>query len=66
MSYAAVAAKAIELGGRYSGEETPENIHHVTQRASSGRETVDFVRGQLYMQNAMKVVPTACAVPQLL
>jgi CO/xanthine dehydrogenase Mo-binding subunit len=36
MSYAEVAAKAIELGGRYSGETYPEDIHEVTQRAVMG------------------------------
>jgi len=36
MSYAEVAAKAIELGGAYSGESYPEDIHEVTQRAVTG------------------------------
>jgi CO/xanthine dehydrogenase Mo-binding subunit len=33
MSYAEVAQKAIELGGRYSGAEYPEDIHEVTARS---------------------------------
>jgi len=33
LTYAEVAAKAIELGGEYSGEIYPEDIHEVTQRA---------------------------------
>ena len=33
LTYAEVAARAIELGGEYSGESYPEDIHEVTQRA---------------------------------
>ena len=33
LSYAAVAAKAIELGGGYSGQEYPDDIHEITQRS---------------------------------
>jgi len=36
MSYAEVASRAIELGGRYSGAEMPDDIHQVTQRAVQG------------------------------
>ncbi|MDA1371322.1 MAG: xanthine dehydrogenase family protein molybdopterin-binding subunit [Proteobacteria bacterium] len=36
MSYAEAAAKAIALGGRFSGEEYPEDIHPITQRAVQG------------------------------
>jgi len=36
MSYAEVAARAIELGGRYSGAVYPDDIHEVTQRAVQG------------------------------
>ena len=36
MSYGEAAAKAIELGGRYSGQEFPEDIHPITQRAVQG------------------------------
>jgi xanthine dehydrogenase molybdenum-binding subunit len=33
MSYAAIAARAIQLGGAYSGQTYPDDIHEVTQRA---------------------------------
>jgi len=36
MSYAEVAAIAIDLGGPFSGEEYPDDIHEVTQRAVTG------------------------------
>jgi xanthine dehydrogenase molybdenum-binding subunit len=33
MSYGAIAARAIQLGGEYSGDTYPEDIHEITQRA---------------------------------
>jgi CO/xanthine dehydrogenase Mo-binding subunit len=36
LTYAEVAVKAIELGGEFSGETYPEDIHEVTQRAVQG------------------------------
>ena len=36
LSYAEVAARAIELGGEFSGETFPDDIHQVTQRAVQG------------------------------
>ncbi|NQV68687.1 MAG: xanthine dehydrogenase family protein molybdopterin-binding subunit [Pseudohongiella sp.] len=36
MSYGEAAQKAIELGGRYSGAETPDDIDPITQRAVAG------------------------------
>ena len=33
MTYAAVAARAVQLGGAYSGETYPEDIHEITQRS---------------------------------
>ncbi len=33
MSYGAVAARAIQLGGAYSGESYPDDIHEITQRS---------------------------------
>jgi xanthine dehydrogenase molybdenum-binding subunit len=36
MSYGAAAQKAIELGGRYSGGEYPDDIDPITQRAVAG------------------------------
>ena len=36
LSYAAAAARAIELGGRYSGHEAPEDIHAITRAAVEG------------------------------
>ena len=33
MSYAEAATRAVELGGKYSGEVTPDDIHPITQRA---------------------------------
>ena len=33
MSYGAIAARAIQLGGAYSGQNWPEDIHEVTQRS---------------------------------
>jgi CO/xanthine dehydrogenase Mo-binding subunit len=35
-SYAEAAAKAIELGGAFSGQEYPSDIHPITQRAVQG------------------------------
>ncbi len=36
LSYGEAAAKAIKLGGRYNGEEYPDDIHPITQRAVQG------------------------------
>lgn len=36
MTYGEIAARAIELGGAYSGQSYPEDIHEVTQRAVQG------------------------------
>ena len=36
MTYARAAQRAIELGGRYSGAEPPEDIHEVTRAAVAG------------------------------
>ncbi|MEE8544157.1 MAG: xanthine dehydrogenase family protein molybdopterin-binding subunit [Gammaproteobacteria bacterium] len=36
ITYAAAAQRAIELGGEYSGEEAPADIHDVTRRAVAG------------------------------
>jgi CO/xanthine dehydrogenase Mo-binding subunit len=36
MTYAAVAQRAVEMGGPYSGETYPDDIHEVTQRAVQG------------------------------
>ena len=36
LTYGEAAAEAIELGGKYSGEEAPEDIHEVTRRALAG------------------------------
>ena len=36
LSYGEAAAKAIEMGGKYSGDEVPEDIHDVTKRAVAG------------------------------
>ncbi len=36
MSYGDAAAKAIELGGRFSGQQMPADIHPITQRAVQG------------------------------
>lgn len=36
ITYAAAAQRAIELGGKYSGEEAPADIHDVTRRAVAG------------------------------
>jgi len=33
MSYGAIAARAIQLGGAYSGQNWPEDIHEITQRS---------------------------------
>ena len=33
LTYAAIAARAIQLGGAYSGQTFPEDIHEVTQRS---------------------------------
>jgi len=36
MTYGEAASKAMEMGGRFSGEEYPEDIHPITQRAVQG------------------------------
>ena len=36
MSYGAIAARAIQLGGEYSGQTYPEDIHEITQRSVQG------------------------------
>jgi len=36
MSYGEAASKAIEIGGSFSGEQYPEDIHPITQRAVLG------------------------------
>ena len=36
LTYAAAAQRAIELGGRFSGEQAPEDIHDVTRMAVAG------------------------------
>ena len=36
MTYAAAAQRAIQLGGRFSGEETPDDINEMTRRAAEG------------------------------
>ncbi|NKB34067.1 MAG: molybdopterin-dependent oxidoreductase [Pseudomonadales bacterium] len=36
MSYGEAASKAIDAGGRFSGEEYPDDIHPITQRAVQG------------------------------
>jgi len=36
LSYAAAAQRAIELGGRYSGQEMPDDIHEITRSAVEG------------------------------
>ena len=36
LSYAEAAAKAIEAGGKYSGQEYPNDLHPITQRAVEG------------------------------
>ena len=36
ISYAAAAQRAIELGGKYSGQEMPDDLHPITKRAVSG------------------------------
>lgn len=33
MSYGAIAARAIQLGGDFSGQTTPDDIHEITQRS---------------------------------
>ena len=33
MSYGAIAARAVQLGGAYSGQSYPDDIHEVTQRS---------------------------------
>ncbi|HSG65100.1 MAG TPA: molybdopterin cofactor-binding domain-containing protein, partial [Gammaproteobacteria bacterium] len=36
MTYAAAARRAVELGGRYAGQEMPQDIHEITQAAVAG------------------------------
>jgi len=36
LSYAEAATKAIEVGGKYSGQEYPNDLHPITQRAVEG------------------------------
>ena len=36
LTYAAAARRAIELGGKYAGEEMPDDIHEITRAAVTG------------------------------
>jgi len=36
ISYAAAAQRAIEIGGKYSGHELPDDIHEITRAAAQG------------------------------
>jgi CO/xanthine dehydrogenase Mo-binding subunit len=36
LSYAAAAQRAVELGGKYSGQEMPDDIHEITRAAVEG------------------------------
>ena len=42
LSYGEAAAKAVELGRRFSGEEYPDDIHPITQRAVPGNRRIRF------------------------
>ena len=59
LTYAEVAAKAIELGGEFSGETYPEDIHEVTQRA------VQAVAGTGLIGVAKDNLPVRGTVPGL-
>ena len=59
MSYGEAAAKAMELGGKFSGETYPEDIHEVTQRAVQG------VQGTGLIGVAKDTLPVRGTVPGL-
>ncbi|NNJ64538.1 MAG: molybdopterin-dependent oxidoreductase, partial [Xanthomonadales bacterium] len=59
LTYAEVAARAIELGGEYSGEAYPDDIHEVTQRA------VSAIAGTGLVGVAKDTLPVRGTVPGL-
>jgi CO/xanthine dehydrogenase Mo-binding subunit len=59
MSYAAIAQRAIELGGAYSGEVYPDDIHEITQRS------VQNVAGSGLIGVAKDKLPKEGTVPGL-
>jgi CO/xanthine dehydrogenase Mo-binding subunit len=59
MTYAAAAQRAVELGGAYSGETYPEDIHPITQRA------VQAIAGTGLIGVAKDTLPQNGVVPGL-
>lgn len=59
LTYAEVASRAIELGGEYSGQSYPEDIHEVTQRA------VTAIAGTGLVGVAKDTLPVRGTVPGL-
>lgn len=59
LTYGQIAARAIELGGEYSGESWPEDIHPVTQLAVQG------IRGTGLIGVAKDKLPVRGTVPGL-
>ncbi|MEZ5558880.1 MAG: xanthine dehydrogenase family protein molybdopterin-binding subunit [Pseudomonadales bacterium] len=59
LSYAEVAQRAIDLGGRFSGEVYPEDIHPITQRA------VQAIAGSGLIGVAKDVLPKRGTAPGL-
>ena len=66
MSYGAVAARAIQLGGAYSGQTYPEDIHEITQRSVqnvAGSGLIGVAKDNLERQG---VIPgLACAFVEI-
>jgi CO/xanthine dehydrogenase Mo-binding subunit len=59
MTYAAVAQRAVEMGGPYSGETFPDDLHEVTQRA------VQSISGTGLIGVARDTLPHEGTVPGL-
>ncbi len=61
MTYAAVAQRAIELGGKYSGQEGPEDINPITQGAVKGVAGTGLVGVAKDKLEKHGLVPAFCA-----
>jgi CO/xanthine dehydrogenase Mo-binding subunit len=66
MSYGAIAARAIQLGGVYSGQTFPEDIHEITQRSVqnlAGSGLIGVAKDKLHQEG---IIPgLACAFVEI-
>ena len=61
ISYAAAAQRAIELGGKYSGQEVPDDLHSITKRAVSGLAGSGLIGGSKDNLNPGGLTPALVA-----